>query len=103
MQAVKLLARYLENPAALKDEAVLTLGEWMAGSQGSDSTVQLVAALIYQREDLMNEAMSSPQKGRGAAAPADSPNKSPEGNANNGLLGLDEDTLAFLMDSKNFE
>ena len=79
-------------------------------SAGGNASLSLLAnwdgpsdSDIKEMEDLMNEAMSSPQKGRGAAAPADSPNKSPEGNANNGLLGLDEDTLAFLMDSKNFE
>jgi len=59
LQAVKLLARYLHNPAAMKEEAVLTIGEWLTGAAGADTTVQLVAALIYQREDLMNEAFKA--------------------------------------------
>jgi len=57
--AVKLLARYLEQPAATKDEAIETVGGWLASDAGKDSTVQLVAALIYQREDLMDNAFKA--------------------------------------------
>lgn len=59
LQAIKLLARYLEQPAATKDEAVETVGGWMASDAGKDATVQLVAALVYQREDLMDNAFKA--------------------------------------------
>ena len=63
LRAVKLLAEYLENPAGTRDGVVETLGTWLTEKETREnSTVQLVAAIIYQREDLQKEAFTALKK-----------------------------------------
>ena len=63
LRAVKLLAEYLENPSGTRDGVVETLGTWLTEKETREnSTVQLVAAIIYQREDLQKEAFTALKK-----------------------------------------
>mmetsp|Transcript_21865 Transcript_21865/g.75425 ORF Transcript_21865/g.75425 Transcript_21865/m.75425 type:complete len:318 (-) Transcript_21865:41-994(-) len=65
LQAVKLLAQYLEDPASTKDMVIMTLGEWLGDAASKDHpTVQLVAALVYEKEDLMKEAFTAIRHGQ---------------------------------------
>lgn len=58
LQAAKLLATYLANPAANKESALAQLKEWL-GSPGAVSEPQLllVAALVYSHEGDHKEAL----------------------------------------------
>jgi len=62
LRAVKLLAEYLENPSSTKDQVIDTLGGWLTGQEKDDSTVQLIASIIYQKEGLQKESFTALKK-----------------------------------------
>lgn len=64
LQAVKLLAQYLEDPAGNKEMVLMTIGEWVRDPTSANvPTVQLMAALIYEKEGLMKEAFTAIRHG----------------------------------------
>ncbi|KAJ1452114.1 coatomer epsilon subunit-domain-containing protein [Pelagophyceae sp. CCMP2097] len=60
LRAVKLLAKYMSSPEASKDTVLAQLVEWSKDSSSAQNrTVQLVSALVYEKEDMMNEAFGA--------------------------------------------
>lgn len=60
LRAVKLLAQYMMDPAENGESVKATLVEWLADpSMSGCHTLHLIAALIYEKEDMMNEAFKA--------------------------------------------
>ena len=64
LQAVKVLATYLDDVEANKEMVLMTVGEWLTDPTSKNHpTVQLIAAVIYEKEDLMKEAFTAIRHG----------------------------------------
>ncbi|KAJ8598664.1 hypothetical protein CTAYLR_003075 [Chrysophaeum taylorii] len=58
--AVRLMARYLSAPDDERDDVLETLSEWMRdGKTSANPTVQLAAAIIYEKENKMDQAFTA--------------------------------------------
>ncbi|KAJ1430982.1 vesicle coat complex COPI, epsilon subunit [Ochromonadaceae sp. CCMP2298] len=59
LQAIKLLATFLDNPST-REIAILQMKEWLADPSASNSrTLQMIAATLYMHEDNCKEAMKA--------------------------------------------
>lgn len=59
LRAIKLLAQYLSNPAT-KDVALSQIQEWLSDPvASSNTTIQLISAIIYVYDDNLKEAITS--------------------------------------------
>ena len=60
---MKLLASFMSDPSS-KDVVILQMQEWMSdASASSNSTMQLVAAIIYMHDDNIKEAIKTVHHG----------------------------------------
>lgn len=64
LQAIKMLATYLQNPKGSSEMVLMTLREWLNDTAScNNSTVQLVAAIIYEKEAMMKDAFCAIRHG----------------------------------------
>lgn len=63
LQAVKLLARYISDSSS-KEMVLMTLGEWLGDpTSAGNSTLQLIASIIYMHENNLKEALKAVRHG----------------------------------------